>query len=208
MKTQFASTWLALTCLTATGNEPDPAKIIADSPPADVVPFAGLSPQDACDKASLPPGFKMHVFAGEPDIRQPIAFCVDDRGRVWVAEGYTYPRRHGNPPTDNRPAGADRGKPTAEQLEDIFGGAEQGGGRGGVRAEIAGPVERDDPHTGRASRGVQPPSFASRRRGAVEVDRRRTALVAELAVVDAPAVCQLHSPSHPSIIKRPYGFVK
>ena len=40
MKTQFASTWLALTCLTATGHEPDPAKIIADSPPADVVPFA------------------------------------------------------------------------------------------------------------------------------------------------------------------------
>ncbi|TMQ01666.1 MAG: hypothetical protein E6L09_02545 [Verrucomicrobia bacterium] len=125
MKTQFASTWLALTCLTATGHEPDPAKIIADSPPADVVPFAGLSAQDACDKASLPPGFKMHVFAGEPEIRQPIAFCLDDRGRVWVAEGYTYPRRHGNPPTDNRPAGADRGKPTAEQLEDIFGGADR-----------------------------------------------------------------------------------
>src|SRR5205807_1866864 len=74
---------------------------------------------------SLPPGFKMHVFAGEPDIRQPIAFCLDDRGRVWVAEGYTYPRRHGNPPTDNRPAGAERGKPTAEQLEDIFGGADR-----------------------------------------------------------------------------------
>ena len=57
------------------------------------MPFAGLSPQDACDKASLPPGFKMHVFAGEPDIRQPIAFCVDDRGRVWVAAGYS---GHGN----------------------------------------------------------------------------------------------------------------
>src|SRR5690349_8680538 len=63
----------------------------AEVPPADVVPFAGLSPQDACDKASLPPGFKMHVFAAEPDVRQPIAFCLDHRGRVWVVEGVTYP---------------------------------------------------------------------------------------------------------------------
>src|SRR6266498_5361228 len=62
-------------------NEFEPAKVIADSPPADIVPFAGLSPQEACDKASLPPGFKMHVFAGEPDVKQPIAFCLDDRGR-------------------------------------------------------------------------------------------------------------------------------
>jgi hypothetical protein len=76
----------------------------AAAPPADVVPFAGLSPQDACDKATLPPGFKMHVFAGEPDVRQPIAFCLDHRGRVWVAEGFTYPRRHGNPPKADAPS--------------------------------------------------------------------------------------------------------
>jgi putative membrane-bound dehydrogenase-like protein len=62
-------------------------------PPADLVPFAGLSPQDACDKATLPPGFKMKVFAGEPDIVQPIAFCLDHKGRVWVAEGLCYPHR-------------------------------------------------------------------------------------------------------------------
>jgi putative membrane-bound dehydrogenase-like protein len=140
MKNQFLL--LSLLCLTAicasaaTGikpvgkdgkfdNELDPAKIAADSPPADIVPYAGLSPHDACDKASLPPGFKMHVFAGEPDVKQPIAFCLDDRGRVWVAEGYTYPHRHGNPPPDSRPAGGDPGKPTSEQLKDIFGGADR-----------------------------------------------------------------------------------
>src|SRR6266700_6641526 len=83
-------------------NELEPAKTAAESPPADIVPYAGLSPQDACDKASLPPGFKMQLFAGEPDVKQPIAFCLDDRGRVWVAEGYTYPRRHGKPPPDDR----------------------------------------------------------------------------------------------------------
>lgn len=94
-------------------------------PPADVVPFAGLSPQEACDKATLPPGFKMHVFAAEPDVRQPIAFCLDHRGRVWVAEGITYPRRKGTPPNDERPDGADRSKPSPAQLKDIFGGADR-----------------------------------------------------------------------------------
>ena len=96
-----------------------------EPPPADVVLYAGLSPQEACDKATLPPGFKMHVFAGEPDIKQPIAFCLDHRGRVWVAEGYTYPRRHGNPPKVERGAGEDRSKPTRDQLADIFGGADR-----------------------------------------------------------------------------------
>jgi putative membrane-bound dehydrogenase-like protein len=93
----------------------------ADAPPSDIVPFAGLSPQDACDKATLPPGFKMNVFAAEPDVVQPIAFCLDHRGRIWVAEGITYPKRHGNPPVPVNPSE----KPTPEQLKDIFGGADR-----------------------------------------------------------------------------------
>src|SRR5213592_3875120 len=93
----------------------------SDAPPADLVPFAGLSAQEACDKAILPPGFKMHVFAAEPDVQQPIAFCLDDRGRVWVAEGYTYPRRHGNPPKTDAPSST----PTADQLKDIHGGTDR-----------------------------------------------------------------------------------
>ena len=42
---------------------------------------------------TLPPGFKATLFAGEPDVKQPIAFAIDDRGRLWVAEAYTYPIR-------------------------------------------------------------------------------------------------------------------
>src|SRR5262245_47007580 len=75
-----------------------PCHAASAAPPADVVPFAGLSASEACAKASLPPGFKMHVFAAEPDVVQPIAFCLDHRGRVWVAEGRTYPKRKGHPP--------------------------------------------------------------------------------------------------------------
>jgi putative membrane-bound dehydrogenase-like protein len=95
------------------------------APPADVVPFAGLSPDDAAKHATLPPGFQMHVFAAEPDVVQPIAFCLDHRGRVWVAEGMTYPRRRGHPPKEEREAGADRSRPTPGQLADIFGGVDR-----------------------------------------------------------------------------------
>ena len=55
--------------------------------------FAGLSPEAAAREMILPPGFKATLFAGEPDVMQPIAFAIDDRGRLWVAEGYTYPNR-------------------------------------------------------------------------------------------------------------------
>jgi putative membrane-bound dehydrogenase-like protein len=38
----------------------------------------------------LPPGFKCVVFAAEPDVRQPIAMSWDTKGRLWVAENYTF----------------------------------------------------------------------------------------------------------------------
>jgi len=53
----------------------------------------GFSPEEAAQRMTLPPGFKATLFAGEPDVVQPIAFAIDDRGRLWVAEAYTYPMR-------------------------------------------------------------------------------------------------------------------
>jgi putative membrane-bound dehydrogenase-like protein len=53
----------------------------------------GLTPQEAAEAMTLPPGFKATLFAGEPDIRQPIAMTIDDRGRLWVAEGLAYPAK-------------------------------------------------------------------------------------------------------------------
>lgn len=61
--------------------------------PIDLVEHAGLTASEAAAAISLPAGFSAHLFASEPDVRQPIAFCLDDRGRVWVAEGLQYPRR-------------------------------------------------------------------------------------------------------------------
>src|SRR5262249_5619809 len=59
--------------------------------PADVFAYDGLAPEKAPGAMSVPPGFKVTLFAGEPDVVQPIAFAIDDRGRLWVAEAYSYP---------------------------------------------------------------------------------------------------------------------
>lgn len=56
-------------------------------------PAQGLSPKEAAAKMSVPPGFHADLLAGEPDIVQPIAMAFDERGRIWVAEAYSYPRR-------------------------------------------------------------------------------------------------------------------
>src|SRR5262245_30432061 len=51
-----------------------------------------LPPQSAAKAMTLPPGFKSTLFAGEPDVVQPIAFTFDDRGRLWVVECMSYPK--------------------------------------------------------------------------------------------------------------------
>lgn len=50
-----------------------------------------LAPLDALKKITVPPGFNVTLFAGEPDVMQPIAFDFDDRGRLWVVECFSYP---------------------------------------------------------------------------------------------------------------------
>lgn len=63
-----------------------------DSEPEQTQP---MSAAEAAATAVLPPGFRCEVFASEPDVRQPIAMCFDERGRVWVAECYTYSEQQG-----------------------------------------------------------------------------------------------------------------
>jgi putative membrane-bound dehydrogenase-like protein len=40
---------------------------------------------------TVPDGFEVRVFASEPDVRQPVAACFDERGRLWVIEYLQYP---------------------------------------------------------------------------------------------------------------------
>ena len=73
--------------------EPKFAVVAAGSLKSDDVLYAGLSADKAVSVATLPPGFELRLFAAEPDIINPISFCLDDRGRIWVVEGHTYPKR-------------------------------------------------------------------------------------------------------------------
>lgn len=60
---------------------------------ADTYAHNGLSPAEAAKAMSVPEGFGVRLFAGEPEVQQPIAMALDDRGRLWVAEAYSYPIR-------------------------------------------------------------------------------------------------------------------
>jgi len=59
-------------------------------------------PAEAAARMTVPEGFRVTLFAAEPDVRQPIAFAIDARGRLWVAENYSYPNWR------TKPEGRDR----------------------------------------------------------------------------------------------------
>ncbi len=61
-----------------------------------------VPPQDAVKRFTLPEGFQATLFAGEPDVVQPIAMTFDDRGRLWVVECLSYPK------WTDKPEGGDR----------------------------------------------------------------------------------------------------
>jgi putative membrane-bound dehydrogenase-like protein len=52
-----------------------------------------LTPEEAVKSMTVKPGFVANVWAAEPMMRQPMAFCWDDRGRLWVAENRDYESR-------------------------------------------------------------------------------------------------------------------
>jgi len=57
------------------------------------VPGSGRPPLLAAREMTVPEGFQVELIAGEPDLHQPIAFCFDDRGRIFVVEAHSYPKR-------------------------------------------------------------------------------------------------------------------
>ena len=67
-----------------------PFPAVRNSQPGDAVPN---TPEEAAAAFTVPDGFHVTLFAGEPDVAQPIALTFDDRGRLWVAECFTYTGR-------------------------------------------------------------------------------------------------------------------
>lgn len=52
-----------------------------------------LDPEEAVAAMNVKPGYQVEAWAGEPMITQPMAFCWDDKGRLWVAENRDYESR-------------------------------------------------------------------------------------------------------------------
>jgi len=50
-----------------------------------------LSAADSMDYTRVPVGFRLELFACEPDIINPVSMAWDERGRLWVAETVDYP---------------------------------------------------------------------------------------------------------------------
>jgi putative membrane-bound dehydrogenase-like protein len=73
--------------------------VFAQSPNQPVID-APLPPEEAARTMVVPEGFQVSLFAGEPEVTQPIAFSIDDRGRLWVAENYSYPNHRSRPAGD------------------------------------------------------------------------------------------------------------
>ncbi len=52
-----------------------------------------LTPDEAVKSMTVKQGYKVNAWAAEPLMTQPMAFCWDDRGRMWIAENRDYESR-------------------------------------------------------------------------------------------------------------------
>jgi putative membrane-bound dehydrogenase-like protein len=91
--------------------------LLATNAPARQVPHGQdrppnepLSPGEAVERMKVPAGFAVEVVASEPDLVNPVAMTIDERGRFWVTESLEYPRK---------PAG--KGRDRIKVLEDTDG---------------------------------------------------------------------------------------
>ncbi|MGH9370089.1 MAG: DUF7133 domain-containing protein, partial [Vicinamibacterales bacterium] len=56
-----------------------------------------VSPDASFNALTAAPGLEVRLFASETNVINPTVIAVDERGRVWVAEGVNY-RRFANVP--------------------------------------------------------------------------------------------------------------
>ena len=52
-----------------------------------------LSPEETVKRMTVAPEFEVKLFAGEPQVMNPIAFTIDEKGRHWVVECFEYPSK-------------------------------------------------------------------------------------------------------------------
>src|SRR5438445_4759444 len=52
-----------------------------------------LKPEESVKRMKVADGFEVALAAAEPDVINPIAFTLDEKGRIWVVECFEYPKR-------------------------------------------------------------------------------------------------------------------
>lgn len=63
---------------------------VAVDPSKDLPRYPAVEPWDAVSKWRVKSGFRMQLAASEPQVRDPIAICFDERGRMFVCEMIDY----------------------------------------------------------------------------------------------------------------------
>src|SRR4029078_7686399 len=66
-----------------------------DKPPNDP-----RDPKTAASMMTVPDGCAVEIVASEPEIVNPVAMTIDERGRFWITESLEYPRREPGPGQD------------------------------------------------------------------------------------------------------------
>ncbi|MBX3448585.1 MAG: c-type cytochrome [Planctomycetaceae bacterium] len=87
LRSFLAFALLIPTCLFGDENFPEPTNSEQDK---SAMP---MSPEEAAASFRVPEGFRVSVFAAEPDVLNPIDYAWDSRGRLWIAESFTYEGR-------------------------------------------------------------------------------------------------------------------
>ncbi|MBX7075325.1 MAG: c-type cytochrome [Pirellulales bacterium] len=78
-------------CLAVYGVLVAGAAVAEDPFAAGVRPTEALTPEEELKAFRVPPGFRMELFAAEPQINKPLNMAFDARGRLWVTSTVEYP---------------------------------------------------------------------------------------------------------------------
>ena len=97
VKTEVREAWRAfLAAREPEKRRPSPDVANYEKRPEPITFQEPLSVAGSMARTQVPADLELRLFAAEPDIRKPIAFAWDERGRLWVAETSDYP--HGVAP--------------------------------------------------------------------------------------------------------------
>ena len=63
-------------------------------------PGPPIAAEEAVAKMTVPEGFTVEIVAAEPDVVNPVAMFIDEKGRYWITESFEYPRKEPGPGRD------------------------------------------------------------------------------------------------------------